>query len=147
MATANRRVSSASLAVVVPILGMLAHAYHFFTEAQIVRSTVALMPVFFVRVHLFLTLMFLFIALGLLLRTRIGALISLICLIAVFFAYCGWYMSSARVLKVVSEYPGNMPPHVLGLFRGRWWDPIILALCVPVFIWQSVRLIKHDGKR
>ncbi len=130
-------------------LGMIAHGYHFLVESSIVRRASdmgILMPTGFVRVHLFLVAVFLLAAFGSALGKTKGVLVSLLGLTGIFVGYVAWYLFSARILRSLiidlAQHPENLPPSIFGLFRAKWWDPVILLLCVMIFVWQVITLVR-----
>jgi len=98
-------------------------------------------------------LSFIAFAVGLLMRTLVGRITSILGLIGVLLAYTYWYSYSYRWLMRLQkdpfymERPEFVPPHSFGLVGAHWWDAIIMVLSVALLILILTGLLKLRRSR
>lgn len=120
----------------------LGYFYHLFKCTRLVRLTCYLsMEGSYVCV---ITLTLLLSAVGLWSQRRLGFLVSLLALAGLGEVYRQWYLASLSTMemygaKTFSELP-EQQQHLLPLYNATWWDLVVLAVAVTVFIWQVVML-------
>jgi hypothetical protein len=96
------------------------------------------------NLHALLILGFLLSIVGLVLRSRVGLILSILSLTFVLFLYAKWYQFSYGLWKLIHEFspsPEFIPPHPLGLLYASWLDIAILFAVVVVLAWQIKFLI------
>lgn len=134
--------------VTMALLGASAHAYQLAIEWQRVFNAelIALASPFYQRLQVFLVLSFLMVAIGLLMRKKIGLLVSIFGLIGVLVGHIGWYAYTDHLLRVYkaepfyTQHPQHLPSHLIGLGGARWWDIAILLSSVLLLIWEITEL-------
>lgn len=106
------------------------------------------------RLHLFLLLALLVTGIGLaFIRTRAGLICSMLGLVAVFVAHVFWRSYSHTMLFWVNQdglyerYPDLRPPTLFGLVGAHWWDFVLLAFFVVLFVWEVKLLVSRPHKR
>jgi hypothetical protein len=96
------------------------------------------------NLHTVFVLAFLVCVVGLLLRSRLGLLLSVLSLAGIVFVYVSWYKTSYREWKLIWEFspsPESIPSHPLGLLYGSWLEIAILFAVLIVLAWQVKFLI------
>lgn len=139
------------------IVGVAAiiHGFQLASELRIAKQAHPFeADLFPVRLRLFLFLAFLLIAAGLaVIRTRAGLFCSMLGLIGVFVAYLFWISYSHTLLIWVNQdelyerRPDLRPPSLFGLVGAHWWDFVLLALFVVLFVWEVKLLVTRAEKR
>jgi hypothetical protein len=140
------------LAVV--IVAAILHAYQLAIESRIeAQARVFEADLFPGRLQLFLLLAFLLTAAGLaVIRTRAGLICSMLGLIGVFVAHLFWLEYSHTMLYWVNQdglyerHPDLRPPSLFGLVDAHWWDFVLLALFVVLFVWEVKLLVSRTHK-
>jgi hypothetical protein len=139
---ANRPIA---LGLAVAVFGAGLHLIQFYREIQRLQSAIEVTSPS--RLDLFLILPFTLCVIGLLMRSRLGLVLSILSLGFVCFVYAKWYEYSYRLLKVISEgvvappRQDIVPPHPLGLVDATWLDIGILLAVLVVLAWQIKFLI------
>lgn len=123
------------------------HAYQLVLELRIIDDAPHADP-FLARLQIFLLLALLLTAAGLAIRRRAGLVCSLFGLICVFLGHVAWFSSSHRVLLVMNQdglydrHPELIPPNIWGFIGARWWNIVLLALFIVLFVWEIKVLVK-----
>ena len=138
------------LAVVV--VAAFLHAYQLVLDTRIIENAPHA-DRFPGRLHLFLLLAFLVMAVGLLIGTRVGLVCSLLGLICVFLGHVAWLHYSHSVLYVMNQdglydrHPELIPPNIWGFIGARWWDVVLLILFSALLVWEIKVLFTRAEKR
>lgn len=151
--TVQKKVRQFGLAVVG--VATIIHAYQLVLESRIIGEARPFHAELFPgRLHLFLLLALLVTAVGLaVIRTRAGLICSMLGLIGVFVAHLFWRSYSHTMLYWVNQdglyerHPDLRPPSLLGLVGAHWWDFVLLALFVVLFLWEVKLLVSRAHKR
>jgi hypothetical protein len=131
------------------------HAYQLAIESRIAAQAHPFEADLFPgRLRLFLLLAFLLVAAGLVfIRKLAGLICSMLGLIGVFVAYLFWLEYSHTMLYWVNQdglyerHPDLRPPSLFGLVDAHWWDFVLLALFVVLFVWEVKLLVSPVHKR
>jgi hypothetical protein len=106
------------------------------------------------RLQLFLLFAFLITAAGLAgIRSRAGLICSMLGLLSVFGLHLLWLSYSHTVLYWANQdglyerHPHLRPPSLFGLVGAHWWDFVLLALFVVLFVWEVKLLVSRAHKR
>ena len=147
----NRVVFGLAVVTVAAILHAFQLAIESRNEAQARPFEADLFPG---RLQLFLLLAFLLTAAGLaFIRARAGLICSMLGLIGVFVAHLFWLSYSQTMLVWVNQdglyerHPDLRPPSLFGLVGAHWWDFVLLALFVVIFVWEVKLLVSRAHKR
>ena len=90
------------------------------------------------------TLALVFSAVGLWSRRVLGFLLSSIALMCLAGIYTLWYRATLSQMRLFeardfSEMP-DQQQHLLILLGATWWDIMVLAVALLIFLWQAVML-------
>lgn len=106
---------------------------------------------FFAELQAFFIVAFLVSLGGLLIRRRVGLMISVVGLVAVFLSYIVWRGFTIRQLRLTTDdpfftaHPEFVPRHTLGLAGAHWWDFVVFGGCLFLFVWALSVLRKRQG--
>lgn len=131
------------------------HGFQLASELRIAKQAHPFeADLFPVRLPLFLLFAFLLTAAGLAgIRTRSGLICSMSGLLGVFGIHLLWLSYSHTVLYWVNQdglyerHPDLRPPSLFGLVGAHWWDFVLLALFVVLFVWEVKLLVSRPHKR
>lgn len=76
---------------------------------------------------------------GICFRDRLGMLLSILSLLAIFLTYTSWFLITTADRQRYQQdpfyrtYPEAEIPHPLGLVEARWWSVVVLAIVVAIF--------------
>lgn len=148
--TQRKRLVLFGLAVVT--LAAIAHAYQLVLEFRIIEDAphANRVPA---QLQLFLLLAFLMIAMGLLIRPRIGLVCSVFGLIIVFLGHVWWLYYSYAVLYAINydglyeRHPDLRPQSLFGFAGARWWDVVLLVLFIALLVWEIKMLFTRAENR
>lgn len=128
------------------------HAYQLVLEFRIIEDAPHA-DRFPARFHLFLLLVFLLIAAGLVVGRRAGLVCSVLGLICVLLGHVAWLSSNHRMFQAMNQdgfyerHPELRPPSLFGLVGARWWDLVLLILFLALFVWEIKILVTRVEKR
>jgi len=100
---------------------------------------------FLILLRIGITVGLLVCAAGLALRKSPGVFASMVGIIWVFLAYAWWRRKTLTLLRSaeVDDYSHLSDlPLAAGLWGATWWDLLVLAAAVILFIWQGIALIR-----
>lgn len=127
-----------ALAASAHIIELVIESRHLERSAELellTSSSFALLQIVFI-------LSFVTFAIGLLIRSFPGLLISILGLVGVVLSYAYWSSHSSRWLFALkrdafyAEHPDFLPPNFLGLVRATWWDVPILVISILILCWM-----------
>jgi hypothetical protein len=147
----NRRI--ANLALVLLLIGATLHVRQLLIEWRFLSGAAKLgilMSPFFAELQVYFIVAFLVSSGGLLFHRRVGFVISVVGLVAVFLGHIAWRVFTIRQLRLTTDdpyfsaHPEFVPAHTLGLIGAHWWDFLILGGCLILFVWE-LNLLRKPG--
>lgn len=136
--------------VAVVTVAAILHTYQLVLEFRIIAA-VPHADRFPARFHIFLLLVFLLIAAGLVVGRRAGLVCSVLGLVCVLLGHVAWLSSNQKIFQAMNQngfydrHPELAPPILLGFVGARWWDLILLVLFVALLFWEIKTLARRDG--
>jgi hypothetical protein len=143
----NQRILN--IALVLLLTGATVHVRQLLIEWRFLSGAAklgVLTSPFFAELQVYFIVAFLVSSAGLLTHRRVGVVISVLGLVAVFLGYLAWRVFTIRQLGLTTDdpyfsaHPEFVPAHTLGLVGAHWWDFVILAGCLTLFVWQLTLL-------
>lgn len=150
-----QRKSLVLFGLAVVTVAAIIHGFQLASELRIAKQAYPFeADLFPVRLRLFLFLAFLLAAAGLaVIRKLAGLVCSMLGLVGVFVAHLFWISYSHTLLVWVNQdglyerHPDLRPPSLFGLVGAHWWDFVLLALFVVLFVWEVKLLVSRPHKR